>query len=185
MKIILFEISAKIFIKVIFKILKNHRKEDFNKLFNFLFALSLTVGVMFWAMYLDNPNSVLQAGEYIPLPLNLFIHGGTFVLFLTEQLLIYPRKTNDRCSILVYATFIVCYIILLESTLYLTGYAVYPFVKEAKPLEKTLTYLQAFLMVLIGHALYYFLSRVQKEESLVRNEQKTESAVSVEVHVKK
>jgi hypothetical protein len=149
-------------------------KHWIDKIFNFLFALSFTVMVMFWSMYAKDPNSVLQQGESIPLPLNLFLHGGTFVIFLIEQLFIRRRKDKelkDLCPIWIYFIFVTCYIVLLEIAYYTTGYAVYPFVSRGV-LEIIITDIGALITTLIGHFLFFMLSKSwRKQKELLKGEQ--------------
>ena len=108
------------------------RREYFNTFYNFLFSLSFTVGFMFWGMYFDNPESVLPKGVQIPIILNLYIHGGTFMICFIEQAFVYPRKTNERCNILYYLLFVTFYIAFLYIVFFCTGYPVYPFIKNKK-----------------------------------------------------
>lgn len=132
-------------------------KKKLDKLFNIVTAFSLTTFAIFWIMHLQDPKSMLREGVEIPLPLNLFLHGGVHVVNLLEQVVFNPRKTNNKVSKIFFVVFLVIYSCFLRFVFLSTGHAIYPFC--SKPIgEFSITIFNAILITLVGDQIYVYLS---------------------------
>jgi hypothetical protein len=150
------------------KMISKLNKEKLDKFFNFCITFSFTTFIMFWLMFLSDPNSVLEKGHTIPLPLNMFIHGGVYVTCLLEQLIFNKRKTQNKMSVLFIICFICLYTIILRGIYNKWGYMIYPFVKE-KILQFLITVIGATIISLVGHLIYLSVS-IPMEEKLLDEE---------------
>lgn len=133
------------------------KKNGLDKMFNFCFALSFTAGVMYWLMYFQDKNSILDGKDDMPIVQNIFMHGGNFLLCVSEQVFINTRKTKNHISLYFIFSFFITYISLLKGVFYFTGLAIYPFVNERFVIF-TITCIFAAIICLIGHYVYKFLS---------------------------
>jgi hypothetical protein len=161
-----------------FKFCSQWNKDTLDKYFNLCFNLGFTTGVMFWAMYLQDPLSILPKGVTIPIILNVFIHGGIFVLAFFEQTIFNRRKNNNHIQILFIIAFIATYTTLLKICYIICDYAVYPFVKENLIGFFTIV-ISATVICLVGHLIYKILSftehKILLEEELKEKVEETPS----------
>ena len=141
--------------------LKNiNSKQHYQKFFNFIFCVSFEVFVMFWCMFFLSKNLIYGKSnkkEIAPLPLNILLHGGVFVLNLIEQVIINPRKKPSYFKFFYFFIFELLYLLALQFFQFSLKVKIYPFLYGG--LWKLLTVaVTGFLVCLIGHSLYYWLT---------------------------
>jgi hypothetical protein len=157
------------------KILKILNKESLDKFFNLCVIFSFTAGVMFWVLSLQDPNSVVEKGVEIPIILNLFLHGGTFIIALLEQVIFNKRTTQNHFNLIYLAIIVALYSLLLKGIYVIYDFDVYPFVKE-NWIEFSITCFSAFCISVLGHYIYKVLSFTRFQE--LKSEDKNETKVA-------
>lgn len=153
------------------EITKNFNKESLDKFFNLCIIFSFTAGVMFWVLTFQDPNSIIKKGVEIPIVLNLFLHGGTFLFALLEQLFFNKRTTQNFFSLIYLAIIVGLYSLILKGIYLIFNFDVYPFVKT-NLIEFSITCICAFCISILGHYIYKVLSftRFLKLDSEEKND---------------
>ena len=97
------------------------------RLFRLAFSLSFVVFILYWGMILLDPKLLFRSGMEIPIHLDLFLHGGNFILNLMEHSLINPDDSYEP-SYRSFIVFLVFYFCLLKVCYAFFGILTYPFV---------------------------------------------------------
>ncbi len=146
----------------------------FDRFFNFNFSITFFICVMFWGMHFNDPKALIIDGVSIPLVLNLFIHGGTFVVNLIDKILIKKRNNKNIIHWISYVIFTGWYLILAELIYHVVGYEIYPFLAVAGIIEVSVIFLIANALSLIGHFTYRLLTKVDEQCDELIEEKETE-----------
>ena len=142
------------FIYMLLSGLKLLNRNDKNERFaiKFLFSLGFTVTVVFWLMYTFVPHLLMRPNVTIPLMLNLFIHGGSFLLLFIEITFVQKRLNCEDCNYKTFTIFSAGYGVYLKLIYMITGFAAYPFV--ATNIEFVVVLAPGVGFCLLGEVLY-------------------------------
>ena len=144
-------------------------KEKHQLLFNFNFVLSFIVFIMYWSMFMFQRETLYKKNSKIIVPplLNLLLHGGVFifnllVLFFSEK--IQKKQKHSYIKIWFYWIFGTIYIGILYIIKFLFDIRVYPFI-YGSIFKFIIIGICSFIVCLIGHYLYFFLTKPKKPKS--------------------
>jgi hypothetical protein len=129
--------------------------------FKLAFCLSFVVFTLFWAMIMFDRNMVIDPDNETPTFLNVFTHGGNFLLNIFEHLYVKPRGDATRINIFFFTGFMVMYSSSLKLIASLTGFAAYPFVDKAPILHYFIVNVIGLCLVCMGDKAFRML--IKKE----------------------
>ena len=144
---------------------------NFNLLFflNFNFSISFVVFIMYWSMIFLDKTTLYKKETKVQVPtiLNMLLHGGIFIANLFEIFFMNKIKKFSYIKIVFYFFFTIIYIGILYISKILFNIKVYPFI-YGNALKFLLITFASFIMCLIGHYIYIFLTK-QKIENTKEN----------------
>lgn len=119
---------------------------NLNTLYRLGFTASVVVTIMYWGIYMHNPN-MLGENE-LPMYFDFFIHGGTLIIMTIDRIIIdrnhrYEARIKSRT--LFYIT--IFYFIMIYSVYIFSGLAVYPLIAK-------LTFIQLIILSIVGYSLF-------------------------------
>ena len=154
---------------------KKGAKEKYQLLFNLNFCISFVVFIMYWSMFIFDRETLYKKDTKVMVPtfLNMSLHGGVFIANLFEQFYINKRKNPSYVKIWFYLAFTICYIGILYLAKMLFDIRVYPFIYGSL-LKFIFICLSAFAVCLIGHWIYYLMTRETSPKSKEKNFQQFE-----------
>lgn len=133
------------------------KSKSLDKYYHFCFVLSFCVFIMFWGLFFWNRNTLFKKGIELSYLLIFLLHGGVFFICLCEQLYINSRNKPQFLHQIVFVIFAIIYSLFLRLIYNLFKIKVYPFVYGSFYLF-IIIILVGWLVSLIGHSIYYFLS---------------------------
>lgn len=137
---------------------KNFTKVE-NSYFKFIFCISFVVFSLFWTIMMIDRNMLINPEDETPTFLNIFTHGGNFVLNLFEHLFVKPRGDSTKISYLFFIGFMLIYSSGLKLVFSFSGFLAYPFVEKAPILHYAIVNLCGFLLVCLGDKAFRMLIR--------------------------
>lgn len=144
------------------KIFSNQCKESMNILFHLSFVLSLLVFIMFWSLFFYQKDSLFPKGISVNYPLNIFLHGGTFLICLMEQLVFNKRTNQTFIGVHWFILLTIGYLSALEGLYYFFGVSSYPFLLWSI-WSYVLASIGGIICLLLGEVIYIQLSKESYE----------------------
>lgn len=143
-------------------------KRKLNKLedsyFKMAFCISFVVFLLFWTIMAVDRNMLLNPEDNTPTILNIFTHGGNFVLNIFEHIVVKPRPNASNINTMFFLGFLLTYSACLKIIFYLTGFAAYPFVEKAPLLHYMIINIVGLLMVALGDKTFRMLIKDEFRE---------------------
>jgi hypothetical protein len=154
---------------------KKEIQTKYQLLFNFNFCLSFCVCFMYWSMLIFDKQTLYKkdSNKMVPTALNILLHGGVFICNL---FLIFLSKRKEKIIYVqnwFYLLFSIAYVVILYLLNILFDIRVYPFIYGSL-LKFILICLSAFAVCLIGHWIYYLMTRETAPKSKEKNFQQFE-----------
>lgn len=114
----------------VYKIFSKYKYEE--RFFRFNFNLSFLVCFLYWMMRFNNPDDLSNKKDFLPIPIDLLMHGGNFLFNLFELLTNLKKISNENNYFSWKFNFLCCinYILMLKWVNVLTGYVLYSFIEE-------------------------------------------------------
>lgn len=140
--------------------------------FKLAFCLSFVVFSLFWAMIMFDRNMVIDPDNQTPTFLNVFTHGGNFVLNIFEHIYVKPRGDATRINIFFFIGFLVVYSSSLKIIASFTEFCAYPFVKTAPIFHYFVVNVIGFSLICMGDKAFRLLIKKEflelKQSNLVK-----------------
>lgn len=158
---------------------KNIKKKKIPKklqlLFNFNFCVSFCVFIMYWSMFLFDKETLYkkETKKMVPTVLNILLHGGVFICNLSLILLIERKKKIEYIKNWFFLLFSIGYIGILYLLNLLCDIRVYPFIYGSQ-YKFLLICISSFIVCLIGHYIYIFITKKKREKNKENNYQDLE-----------
>ena len=137
------------------------------KIFRFGFSLSFVVASMYWGMRLADPKLLLPSGLVIPIDLDIFLHGGNFILNFLEHIFIQPEH-NYQNSNKIFLMFLIIYSIFLKVAYHAFGIFSYPFVKEKSPFVYLIVVVFGMLFLMSGDLIFRGICKLNEGRSKIK-----------------
>ena len=137
------------------------------KIFRFGFALSFVVASLYWGMRFADPKLLLRSDIVIPIDLDIFLHGGNFILNFTEHIFIHPEH-NYESSNRFFLFFLISYSIFLKVAYYAFGIFSYPFVTEKSPLVYLTVVFFGILFMMSGDLIFRGIIKLNETRSRIK-----------------
>ena len=138
-------------------------------LFNFNFCVSFVVFIMYWSLLFIDKTNLYRKDSKIQVPalLNMLLHGGVFTSNLVEIFFVNKRSKKPYISVIFYFFFTFIYLSFLYILKIFFDIKVYPFI-YGNFLKFLLISLVSFIICLVGHYIYIFITK-QKDEKNDKN----------------
>ena len=156
-------------------IIKEEAKHKYQILYNFNFCVSFVVFIMYWSMFIFDRETLYKKDSKLMVPplLNMALHGGVFIVNLFEQFLINKRQKPSYIKLWFYLLFTILYVGTLYIFKILFDIRVYPFI-YGSILKFIFICISAFVVCLIGHLIYFLMTREKTPKSKEKNFQQFE-----------
>ena len=142
---------------------KEETKKKYNLFFNFCFTLSFVVFIMYWILIFYRNTS----SKNNPSALLIFLlHGGLFFFNFIEQYYLNPRQNPKLIQIWYYIIFNISYLGLLIIINKFFEIRLYHFIYGTFK-EFFLFSSGSIIVTIIGHVLYYYISRNNQKKNLI------------------
>ncbi|KAF0978049.1 hypothetical protein FDP41_002941 [Naegleria fowleri] len=135
--------------------------------FHLTFIMSVATVILFWSIYLLNPENMVPKGFYYPDGLNHIHHTLPLVIVLIEMIVVRSR-TDLLDGFWTRKFYLICvvpviYLSLTGLTRYLKGTFPYPFMQAWGVVEFTIFYVFATTLAIFMHyVVYWFVNAVKK-----------------------
>lgn len=150
-----------------FNLLSNNHRKSMDILFNLSFVLSLTVMLMFWSLFFYQKSSLFSKGMPVNYPLNIFLHGGTFLICLLEQVVFNKRINQPFIGVHWFVLLTFGYLSALEGLYYFFSISSYPFLLWSI-WSYVFSGIGGVICLLIGEVIYIQLTK-EKESTETDN----------------
>ena len=146
------------------------KNSKFLLLFNFNFSVSFVVFIMYWSMlFLDKATLYKKETKIkVPASLNILLHGGIFTTNIFNILFSNTEKKYIYIKIIFYLFFTIFYISALYISKIIFGIKIYPFI-YGNTLKFLLISITSFIICLIGHFIYVFITKQKEEKKNEKN----------------
>jgi len=136
-------------------------------LFKFALSLSIVVDIMFWIMYISDPNLLVEKGLVIPSWFLFSMHGSNMIFLLGGHLYIYKHYESKEVGVLAMIILSVVYTITLYSSFYFLHIEIYPFLNHFTFIQYVLfTICCAVILILVTYIQKLFVHEEKIEESI-------------------
>ena len=146
------------------------KSSKFLLLFNFNFTISFVVFIMYWSMLFLDKATLYKKETKIKVPtfLNILLHGGIFTGNIFNIIFINTKKKYTYIRIKFYLFFTIFYISALYISKIIFGIKIYPFI-YGNAFKFLLISITSFIICLIGHFIYVFITKQKEEKNSEKN----------------
>lgn len=134
-------------------------KSFINSYFKFAYSISFVVFVLYWAMITINPSLLAKDGKFLPIILDLFLHGANYVLNLIEHIYLDPKEDSDYVNYKVYFIFMVFYKSMIHLVYHLAGIVVYPLVTKLNITGNIILLCSGYSLIMLGDFTYKLMMK--------------------------
>ena len=130
---------------------------------------------MYWLMFLFDKETLYkkETKKMVPTALNMLLHGGVFICNFISILLVDKKEKKEYITNWFFLLFSIAYLGILYLLNLLCGIRVYPFIYGSK-FKFLLICISSFIVSLIGHYIYIFITKIKMEKSKENNYQELE-----------